>query len=92
LEICIRIHGEVHCFSIPVLIDNPLRPHGPDPHNYPILDLAATILVLVEEVKGSANRADSEYLNQLTEVTRGFIKNVQAGMPEGVTLNERMRG
>ncbi|MGA7670127.1 MAG: hypothetical protein WBW04_06880 [Nitrolancea sp.] len=91
-EICIRIHGKVHCFPIPVLINDPLHLHGPDPRNYPVLDLAATILELSETVKVSASREDMEFVNQVVEASRGFVKNVQAGLPEGVNLNERARG
>ncbi len=92
-EICIKIHGHVHCFPIPVLIDiDPLHPHGPDPRNYPVLDLAATILELSEQVKATASRTDMEYVNQITEASRAFVKNIEAGLPEGVNINERARG
>ncbi len=92
-EICIKIHGHVHCFPIPVLInDDPFHLHGPDPRNYPVLDLAATILELSDRVKVSASREDMEYVNQITEASRAFVKNIEAGLPEGVSLNERARG
>ena len=83
-EIClyVTINGERHCFPIPVLIDR--FPKRPDP-NYVDLELAVTILQLVEDVKPQVR--DAELTRSLTQTCTRFIQQVQNGLPQGVELS-----
>jgi hypothetical protein len=82
--ICITIGGEIHCFDVPILIEKvPLKPH---PGNYPELELAVTVLHLVNVVQPAVK--NSQLTKQLSEVATQFISQVQKGLPQGVQLNE----
>jgi hypothetical protein len=84
-EICITIHGVRHCFRVPLLIEKFHIP-GPGPVNFPELELAVSVLQLVEHVR--ANVKQPEFTTRLSEVALGFIQQVQKGMPQGVELKQ----
>ena len=83
-EFCIMINGVKHCFELPLLIKPEFK--KPEPHNYPELELAATVLQLVNVVQPAVK--DSQLTKQLSEVATQFISQVQKGLPQGVELNE----
>jgi len=83
-ELCLMIHGQRHCFPIPVLVENFHVPHGPGPVNMPELELAVSVLQLVEAVQPVVQ--GSALTKQLAEVSQHFIQQVQAGLPPGVEL------
>jgi hypothetical protein len=83
-EFCFTINGKRHCFRIPVLI--PDIPHRPVPGNYPELELAIAVLQLVKVIQPAAK--DSQLTKQLSEVAKGFIQQVQKGLPQGVELKQ----
>jgi len=87
-EICIRIHGRLHCFPVPELVQNIHIP-GQGPVNFPEFELAAAVLKLVDAVgpitKGSA------LTKQLAEVATSFIQQVQKGVPEGVEIKQTIQ-
>jgi hypothetical protein len=82
-RVCPEINGVQHCFDIPVLIKEVILP--PDP-NFPELELAITVLELVKAVRTIAPQ--SELTQKLADVSTGFIKEVQQGLPAGVELIE----
>jgi hypothetical protein len=85
MRICMIINGTRHCFDIPLLVDREhLRP-GPPPPNYPELELAATILELIDFVKPAVR--DTEFTKNLTEVTTRYIQRVKEGLPKGVEIS-----
>jgi len=84
-EFCITIHGQRHCFPIPVLIEKFHGP-GPGPVNFPELELATAVLQLVHFVQ--PNGASSPFTKQLNEVATHFIEQVQKGLPQGVVLTQ----
>jgi hypothetical protein len=84
-EFCITIHHHRHCFPIPVLIEKFHIP-GPGPVNFPELELAISVLQLIEHV--SPNVKQTEFTARLNEAALGFIKQVQQGMPQGVELKQ----
>lgn len=86
-EFCYTINGVRHCFPVAALIDNIDRIiHRPPPNNFPEFDLAVTVLQLVQALQPAIG--NSEFANKLEIVSRGFIKNVQEGLPKGVELHE----
>jgi len=78
----VTIHGEKHCFPIPVLIEKVPKPIPP---NWPDLELAVTVVQLVEDVKPAVR--DTELTKALTAACNGFIQKVQNGLPKGVELS-----
>ncbi|HWA03946.1 MAG TPA: hypothetical protein VG819_10520 [Rhizomicrobium sp.] len=84
-EICITIHGVRHCFVIPLLVEKFHIP-GPGPVNYPELELAVSVLQLIEHIRPNVKQA--EFTDRLADVARGFIQQVQKGMPQGVELRQ----
>jgi hypothetical protein len=70
---------------LPVLIEKFHVP-GPGPGNYPELELATSVLQLVNFVKPMA--ANSPLTKQLNEVATHFIYQVQKGLPQGVELKQ----
>ena len=80
-KFCITIHGERHCFDIPLLIDKSVIKRPP-PNNYPAFDLAATVLVLTEAVP------KSDLSVQLAQVASNYVNQVKAGLPKGVELTQ----
>jgi len=85
-HLCYEIHGQRHCFEIPMLVD--LRQiHIPPPHNYPPLELAVTVIKLVEALELAGRKSDLG--RKLLEVSTAFMQHVQAGLPEGVELTTK---
>ena len=80
-KFCVTIHGERHCFDIPLLVDKSVIKRPP-PNNYPAFDLAATVLMLVEAVP------KSEFSTELAKVATNYINQVKAGLPKGVELTQ----
>lgn len=86
-EFCYTIHGVRRCFPVAALINDINRIiHRPPPENMPELDLAVTVLQLVQAIQPAIG--NSEFAAKLESVSRGFIKNVQEGLPKGVELHE----
>jgi hypothetical protein len=83
MKMCMTINGKRHCFDIPELVNQDYF-HRPPPPNYPELELAATILQLVEHIKPAAH--DTEFTKSLTELSTRFIQKVREGLPKGVEL------
>jgi hypothetical protein len=83
MRICMTISNKRHCFDIPDLVNQDYF-HRPPPPNYPELELAATILQLVEHIKPAVR--DTEFTKSLTELSTRFIQKVQEGLPKGVEL------
>jgi hypothetical protein len=84
-EICITINGERHCFRLPRLLEK-FPPPGPEPRNFPELELATAVLELVNFVQPAVAR--SQLTSQLSEIATQFIQQVQKGLPQGVELKE----
>ena len=84
-EFCIRIHHRLHCFPIPVLIEKFHIP-GIGPVNFPELELAISVLQLVEHVR--PNVKDSKLSEELTGIANRFIEQVRTGLPEGVEIKQ----
>jgi len=84
-SLCYKIHGQKHCFEIPMLVDLS-HIHGPGPVNFPQLELAVTVIGLVQEVEKAGRK--SEFGAKLLEVSNAFLQNVRAGLPQGVELTE----
>jgi hypothetical protein len=82
MEICIVIGGQQRCFVIPLLVA--IDPIPPPPGNYPELELAATVLALVNVVQPVAQ--NSELVKELAGVSERFIQQVQSGLPDGVKI------
>jgi hypothetical protein len=82
-EICITIHGRLHCFPIPVLIH---IPHPPPPNNYPELELAISVLQLAQMIQHAV--PESQLTKQLTDVATHFVQQVQKALPHGVELKQ----
>lgn len=73
-----------HCVEIHEYVELPeLKPHRR--HNYPELELAATVLSVVDYVRPLVK--DSPLVQQLTEVATGFIDKVRAELPAGVSIS-----
>ena len=83
-SLCYKINGQKHCFEIQTLVDLS-HIHGPGPVNFPQLELAVTVMGLVQTVE--KNRK-SEFGAKLLEVSNAFLQNVRAGLPQGVELTE----
>ena len=87
MYIAYNIHGELHQFEVPTIIDfKEFKFPKPDPRNYPVLDLAITVIEMIEAVEPGEKR--SQLSSKLVELSRDFIKNVQAGLPKGVQIRE----
>jgi hypothetical protein len=84
-SLCYKIHGQKHCFDIPTLVDLS-HIHGPGPINFPQLELAVTVIGLVDAIEKSGRK--SELGTKLIEVSNAFIQNVRTGLPQGVELTE----
>lgn len=89
LTICIPDNREkkfVHCFKIPQFVDAEYftKPEPPGPPNFPELELAGTILALVDHVEPLVK--DKAFTKELTDVTNKFIQKVREGLPEGVEI------
>jgi len=80
---CYTINGQKHCFDIPALVDLS-RIHGPGPINFPQLELAVTVIGLVDAIEKTGR--NSELGVKLLEVSNAFIQNVRTGLPKGVEL------
>jgi hypothetical protein len=76
-EFCFTINGVRHCFQIPRIIE---VPHRPPPQNFPELEIAISVLEIVQLAK------PSEFTKQLATVSNAFIKQIQSGLPKGVEL------
>lgn len=86
-ELCYVIHGVRHCFPVAALIEDVDRIiHRPLPNNFPELDLAVTVVQLVQALQPAIG--NSEFAAKLESISRGFIRNVQEGLPKGVELHE----
>lgn len=79
--LCLTINGYRRCFEIPLLIDK-LQIKPPPPNNYPPFDLALTVQELIKVIRPLA--PNSPVVKQLDEVSSNFIREVQAGLPNGV--------
>lgn len=78
---CFKILGQTHCFEVPLLIDK-LQIKPPPPNNYPPFELALTVLELVKVIQPLA--PNSSVVKELHNVSLKFVREVQAGLPEGV--------
>lgn len=90
MTMCMPIHDRTHCFRIPELVDNSYftKPHiGPGPSNYPELELAGTILSLVEFINPQIK--DKDFTKALTDISEKYIQKVREGLPKGVELSRR---
>jgi hypothetical protein len=83
-QLCIKIGGQMRCIDVPMLVDLNLI-HRPPPNNIPQVELAATVIGLVETVEASRK---SELGEKLVEVSKAYIQSVQAGLPQGVEITE----
>lgn len=83
MRICMPIHGIKHCFDVPELVD-PNFFHRPLPQNYPELELAATVISLVEHIKPMVK--DTDFTKSLAELSNKYIQKVKEGMPKDVEL------
>jgi hypothetical protein len=83
MKMCMTIHGKRHCFDVPELV-NPEFFHRPPPPNYPELELATTVLQLVDFIRPVVR--DTEFTKGLTELSTRFIEQVREGLPKGVEL------
>jgi hypothetical protein len=82
---CYTINGQKHCFDIPELVDL-AHIHGPGPVNFPQLELAVTVVGLVDAIEKTGR--NSEFGAKLLEVSNAFIHNVRTGLPKGVEITE----
>jgi hypothetical protein len=85
MRICFTFHGVRHCFDVPLLIDKNVL-HVPPPQNFPELELAVTVLELVNHVKGQVR--DTPLTKALTQASSQFIQQVKQELPQGVELHE----
>jgi hypothetical protein len=83
-SLCYKINGQKHCFEIPTLVDL-THIHGPGPINFPQLELAVTVMGLVQTVEKTRK---SEFGTKLLEVSSAFLQEVRKGLPQGVELTE----
>ena len=83
-RICFTINGKRHCIDIPVLIEKPFR--RPPPHNMPELEVALTVLELVQVVK------PTDFTKRLTEVANGYVEQFKQGLPKGVEISHLAEG
>jgi hypothetical protein len=83
-SLCYKINGQKHCFEIPTLVDL-THIHGPGPINLPQLELAVTVVGLVQTVEKTRN---SEFGTKLIELSNAFLQEVRKGLPQGVELTE----
>lgn len=72
-----------HCFKIPEFVDAE-NFKKPEPVNMPPLELAATVLSLVEFAEQFVH--DKALTSELTEVANRYIQKVREGLPEGVEI------
>jgi hypothetical protein len=78
-QICFYVNGVKHCVPVPAAIDrDPVSP------NWPELELATSVLQLVERVKAVVK--DTELTRALTTASTHFIQQVQKELPKGVEL------
>jgi hypothetical protein len=85
-QICITFGGVKHCFKVPLLIAIEPKVLPPPPPNFPELELAATVLHLVNVVQPAVK--NSQLTKRLSEVATQFISQVQRELPQGVELIE----
>ena len=78
-RICFTIAGKRHCIDIPVLVEKPFR--RPPPHNMPELELALTVLELVQVVK------PTEFSKRLADVSKGYVDQFKQQLPKGVEIS-----
>ena len=78
--ICFTINGKRRCIEIPILVQKPIR--VPPPNNFPELELAFTVLELVQAVK------PSELSKQLIDVSNRYVEDLKNQLPQGVEINE----
>lgn len=83
-SLCYKINGQKHCFEIPTLVDLS-HIHGPGPINFPQLELAVTVMGLVQSVEKTRK---SELGTKLLDVSNAFLQEVRKGLPQGVELTE----
>lgn len=74
----------VHCFRIPEFVDTSNFTKEPPTPNFPELELAGTVLSLVEYVEPLVK--DTGFTKELAEVVNKFVHKVREGLPEGVEL------
>jgi len=92
LTVCMPVHGINHCFPIPNLVDDSYFTQlhvGPGPVNYPELELAGTILSLVEVIDPQIK--DKGFTKSLTDVANNYIQKVREGLPKEVELTRRAK-
>lgn len=77
----------VHCFKIPEFVDAE-NFRKPEPINMPPLELAATVISLVEFAEQFEH--DKTFTTELAEVANRYIQKVKEGLPEGVEI-KRMK-
>ena len=82
-RICFTFNNVKHCIDIPLLVDRE-HLHRPPPPNFPELDLALSVLELVDFLKPQLK--DSELSRSLTDVSTRFIQQVQRQLPTGVEI------
>ena len=78
-QLCITIGGKKHCFPLPSLVDRQYI-HKPPPPNFPQLDLAISVLDLVNAVP------ESDLSKELSQVATRFIQQVQKALPQGTEI------
>jgi hypothetical protein len=80
--ICFQLQGHKICIDIPLLVQKPF--HKPPPPNFPEIELAATVLELVEFVGPSV--PESKLAKELHGAATNFMQGVQKQLPQGVEL------
>lgn len=86
-SLCYKINGQKHCFEIPTLVDlSHIHGPGPGPINFPQLELAVTVIGIVQAVEKTGRK--SEFAAKLLDVSNAFLQEVRKGLPQGVELTE----
>jgi hypothetical protein len=70
-DLCIDPNGKLHWFPVPVTVDHPTS--GPAPRNLPQVELAVSILMLVEAGE------KSEFTEQVANFANDYLRRLQTG-------------
>jgi len=82
---CYTINGRKHCFPVAELVDLSKVPR-PGPINFPQLELAVTVIGLVDVVEKRGR--NSEFGAKLLDISKAFLQEVRNGLPKGVELTD----